>query len=277
MFDKWKVLYQMRMSLPLLVFLLRIPIWNGFQWFLVDGKCPMVQHPNLQDIPRGPRKRPKVKKKEQNMSSQLSAPPGQTFSHKPGFVELVEGDPGGIISCTTYPWKAQDLSFPTSPSGAYLEIIWFPNQKQNRNCALPSRIQHTRLLASVWITKPSPTATKLWGLKLHLVRNITKALKLGDDQRLMLEPASQEGGLEETIRDSLASIKGKPPWGPYQRLLDSPRSLQSAATTKEKAQVLRDQATDPPGYTPMSRFGFAIRIVYDPGGVSACSSYKGLA
>ena len=233
----------------------------------------MVQLPNLQDIPRGPRQRPKVKEKVRNTNNQLSLLPGPTFRHKPGLVELVEGDPGRITSCTTYPWKAQDLSFPTSPLGAYLEIIWSLNQKQNRSCALPSRIQHTRLLASVWITKPSPMATKLWGLKLHLIMNITKAQKLEDDQRLRLEPASQEGGLEETIRDSHASLKGEPPWGPLPRPLDSPRSLQPAAPTKDKAHALLTQAADPPGHTHMPRPIFVIQIVYDPGGVSACSGH----
>ena len=106
---------------------------------------------------------------------------------------------------------------------------------------------------------------------------ITKAQRCGDGQLLMPEPDGQEGVNEEIIRGSHASIVGEPPLGPPQRPLDSPRSPQSAATTNEKAQVLRDQATDPPGYTPMSRLGFVIRIVYDPGGDSACSSHDYLA
>jgi len=211
------------------------------------------------------------------MSSQPSAPPGQTFRHKPGFVELVEGDPGGITSCTTYPLKAQDLSFPTSPLGAYLEIIWSLNQKQNQNCALPGRIQHTWVLASVWTTKPSPIATKLWGLKLHLVMNITKAQKLGDDQLVKIEPAGQEGDNEETIWCIHASIDGEPLVEPHHRPLDSPRSSRSGAKIKEKAHALLNQATDPPGYTPMPRPVFVTQIVYDPGGVSACSGHEYLA
>ena len=85
-----------------------------------------------QGSPRGPRKHPKVKEKEQNMSSQLSALPGQTFSHEPGFVKLVEDDPGGIISCTTHPLKAQVSSFPTRLVSAHSEFIWSPKQPQNR-------------------------------------------------------------------------------------------------------------------------------------------------
>ena len=182
-----------------------------------------------------------------------------------------------VSSLGGWPCGLTRLSITKSPLTAYLEIIWSLNQKQNRNCALPGRIQHTWVLASVWITKPSPIATKLWGLKLQLVMNITKAQKLEEDQRLMLEPASQEGGLEETIRDSHASLMGEPPWGPHQRPLDSPRSLQTAATTKEKAQVMINQATDPPGYTHMPRPVVVTQIVYDPGGVSACSSHDYLA
>ena len=173
--------------------------------------------------------------------------------------------------------ESSGSSFPTSPLGAYLEIIWSLNQKQNQNCALPGRIQHTWVLVSVWTTKSSPIAMKLWGLKLHLVMNITKVQKLEDDQRSMLEPASQEGDIEEPIRDSHASIVGEPLLGPHPRPLDSPRSLQPAATTREKAQVMKHQATDPPGYTHMPRPGFVIRIVYDPGGDSACSSHDYLA
>ena len=230
----------------------------------------MVHHHNLQDIPRGPRQHPKVKKKVRNTNNQLLLLPSQTFTHKPWIVELVERDPGRITSCTTYPWKAQGLSFPTSPLGAYLEIIWSLNQKQNQNCALPGRIQHTWVLASVWTTKSGPMATKLWGLKLHLVMNITKAPKLVDDQRLMLEPASQEGDNEETNWGSHASIIGEPHLGPSQRPLDSPRSSSSGTKVKEKAHAL---ATVPPGYTLKPWPGFVIRIVYDPGGVSACSSH----
>jgi len=64
-----------------------------------------------QGSPRGPRNCPKVKEKEQNMSSQLSVLPGQTFSHAPGFVKLVEDDPGRIISCTTTLLKLRFQAF----------------------------------------------------------------------------------------------------------------------------------------------------------------------
>jgi len=65
-----------------------------------DGDGPIEPHHEPQGSPRDPRIRPKVKKKEQSVSSQLSVLPRSTFSHKPGFVKLVEGDPGGVISCT---------------------------------------------------------------------------------------------------------------------------------------------------------------------------------
>ena len=74
----------------------------------------------------------RVKKKEQNMSSQLSVLSGQTFSHEPKFVKLVEDDPGGIIYCTTHPLKDQVSIFPTRPVAAQLEFIWSSKQPQNR-------------------------------------------------------------------------------------------------------------------------------------------------
>jgi len=250
---------------------------NSFQQGEYDAKGPMVQHPNLQDILRGPENRPKVKKVEQDMISQLPALPGQTFKYKPWIVELVERDPGGITSCSTHPWEAQDLSFPTSPLAANLEIIWSLNKKQTRSCAIPGQIQRTRLWTPIWATKSSPIAMILWGLKLHLAVNTTKAKRLGDDQRLRLEPASQEGGIEETIRNSHASIVGEPPLGQHQRPLDSPRSHQSVATIKEKAQVTTNQATAPPGHTLKPWPGFASNIANDSAGVSACSSHDYLA
>ena len=244
---------------------------------MIDAKGPMVQHPNLQDILRGPENCPKVKKVEQDMISQLPALPGQTFKYKPWIVELVERDPGGITSCSTHPWEAQDLSFPTSPLAANLEIIRSLNKKQTRSCAIPGQIQHTRLWTPIWATKSSPIAMILWGLKLHLAVNTTKAKRLGDDQRLRLEPASQEGGIEETIRNSHASIVGEPPLGQHQRPLDSPRSHQSVATIKERAQVTTNQATAPPGHTLKPWPGFASNIANDSAGVSACSSHDYLA
>ena len=66
------------------------------------------------------------------MSSQLSVLPGQTFSHEPGFVKLVEDDPGGIISCTTHRRKALVSSFPTRLVSDHLEFIWSPKQPRNR-------------------------------------------------------------------------------------------------------------------------------------------------
>ena len=211
------------------------------------------------------------------MTSQILVLPGQTFMHKRWLVELVEREPGGITSCTTHPWKAQDLSFPTSPLAANLDNIWSFNKRQTRSCAIPGQIQHTRLWTPIWATKSNPMATILWGQKLHLTVNTTKARKVGDGQCLMLEPAVQEGDYEETNWGSHASTMGDPPWGPYQEPLDSPRSLQSAATTEEKAQGLKSLATASPGHTLKPWPGFVSRITTDSDGVSACSSYKGLA
>jgi len=66
----------------------------------------MEPHHEPQGSPRRPINHPKVKEKEQSVSSQLPVLPGSTISHKAGFVKLVEGDPGGVISCTTHPLKA---------------------------------------------------------------------------------------------------------------------------------------------------------------------------
>ena len=96
-------------------------------------------------------------------------------------------------------------------------------------------------------------ATKLWGLKLHLVMNITKAQKLGDDQLVKIEPDGQEGVNAGTSWCIHASIDGEPLLEPHHRSLDSPRSSRSGAKIKEKAHALLNQATDPPGYTPMPR------------------------
>ena len=64
------------------------------------------------------------------MSSQLSVLSGQTFSHEPGFVKLMEDDPGGIISCTTHPLKAQVSAFQHCSSfGVYLVVQTAPKQK----------------------------------------------------------------------------------------------------------------------------------------------------
>ena len=53
-----------------------------------DGDGPMEPYHEPQGSPRGPRNHPNVKEKEQNMSSQLSVLPGQTFSHEPGLSNL---------------------------------------------------------------------------------------------------------------------------------------------------------------------------------------------
>jgi len=66
----------------------------------------MGPHHESQGSPGGPRSRPKVKEKEQGANSPSPVLPGCTVSHKPGFVQAVEGDPGGVKSCTTHPFKA---------------------------------------------------------------------------------------------------------------------------------------------------------------------------
>jgi len=246
---------------------------NSFQQGEYDGEGPVAYSPNLLDDPKGPEKSPRVTQKELSMTSRLTTLPGRTFKHKPRIVELVARDPGGITSCTTHPWKAQDLSFPTSPLAANLEIVWSLNKKPNRNRALPSQIQHTRFWTPIWATKSCPIATILWGLKLHLVVNATKARKDGDDQRLMIEPAVQEEDYEEANWDQGASIIGEPPWGPTQRSLDKQRSLPSAATAEEKAQALKSPATASPGYTLKPWPGFVSKITSVSDGVSACSSH----
>ena len=71
------------------------------------------------------------------MSRQLLILPGQTFSHEPGFVKLMEDDPGGIISCTTHPLKALVSRFPTRLVSAQSEFIWLPEQPQNKRYIFP--------------------------------------------------------------------------------------------------------------------------------------------
>jgi len=211
------------------------------------------------------------------MTSRLTTLPGRTFKHKCCIAELMERGPRGVMACTTHPWKAQDLSFPTSPLAANLEVVWPLNQKPNRNRALPSQIQHTRFWTPIWATKSCPIAAILWGMKLHLTVKTTKAQTVGADPRLMLEPAVQEEDYEKTKRGQSASIIGGPPWGPTQGFLDKPRSLPSAATAKEKAQALKSPATASPGYTLKPWPGFVSRIATDSDGVSACSSHAHLA
>jgi len=97
----------------------------------------MVHYHKPQGIRRGPGKRPKAKEKEQNTNTQLSILPGQTFTHEPGFVKLMEDDPGGIISCTTHPLKALVSSFPTRPVSAQSKFIWLSKQPQNRRYIFP--------------------------------------------------------------------------------------------------------------------------------------------
>ena len=57
--------------------------------------------------------------------------------NRPGFVWLVELDPGEVISCTHASLKAQDLSFPTSPHTPQLEFICSVKRRRNCKCVLP--------------------------------------------------------------------------------------------------------------------------------------------
>jgi len=50
----------------------------------------------------------------------------------PGFVWLVEFDPGKVISCTHAPLEAEDLRFPTRPHTPHLEFICPFIQSRNR-------------------------------------------------------------------------------------------------------------------------------------------------
>ena len=182
---------------------------------LYDGYLPTKDHKHDVKVKRGPRKRPKVKEKEQNMNRQPSILPGQTFSHEPGFVKLMEDDPGGIISCTTHPLKAQVSSFPTRPVSAHLEFIWSSKQPQNRRYIFP-------------------------------------------------EANPAKGRMEDD-------------GGPSMEFQDSPKSGNSRAKVKEKVQAILMATVDPPGYTPMPRPGFVIKIANDSEGVSAISDHDQLA
>ena len=71
----------------------------------------MEPHHEPQGSPRGPRIRPKVKEKEQSVSSQLSVLPGSTFSHKAGFVTLITGVSEGIGLALTPLFKYILLAF----------------------------------------------------------------------------------------------------------------------------------------------------------------------
>ena len=72
--------------------------------------------------------------------------------------------------------------------------------------------------------------------------------------------------------DNLRAIslqQGEDDGGPSMELQDSPKSVNSRAKVKEKVQAILLAAVDPPGYTPMPRPGFVIKIANDSDGVSA--------
>ena len=60
-------------------------------------------------------------------------------------------------------------------------------------------------------------------------------------------------------------------------LQDSPKGVNSRAKVKEKVQAILMATVDPPGYTPMPRPGFVIKIANDSDGVSAYSDHQHLA
>ena len=66
----------------------------------------MEPHHEPQGSPRSPGLHSKVKEKVQALIHQLSASPGFTSMHKPGFVYLLEGEPEGVISCTPHSHQA---------------------------------------------------------------------------------------------------------------------------------------------------------------------------
>ena len=117
---------------------------NSSQQGEYDGDGPMVPYHEPQGIPRGPRKRPKVKEKERNMNNQLSILPGQTFSHEPGFIKLMEDDLGGIISVRHALLKLRFQAFQQDR----LQLIWSsfgrPNSPKTEGIYLPVPIQHSR-------------------------------------------------------------------------------------------------------------------------------------
>jgi len=55
----------------------------------------MGPHQEPRGSPRSSSPRSNIKEKVQELIHQLLVLPGLTFKHKPGFVNLVEGDPDG--------------------------------------------------------------------------------------------------------------------------------------------------------------------------------------
>ena len=71
-----------------------------------DGGPSMEPHQEPQGSPRSLIPSSKVKERVQVLIDQLAVLSGSTSMHKPDFVNLLEGDPGGIISSTPHPHLA---------------------------------------------------------------------------------------------------------------------------------------------------------------------------
>jgi len=62
----------------------------------------MEPHHESLGSPRSPSLCSKVKEKVQALIHQLAASPGYSSIHKPDFVNLLQGEPEGVISCTPH-------------------------------------------------------------------------------------------------------------------------------------------------------------------------------
>ena len=67
-----------------------------------DGGPSMEPHHESLSSPRSPSLRSKVKEKVQALINQLAASLGYSSMHKPGFVNLLQGEADGVISCTPH-------------------------------------------------------------------------------------------------------------------------------------------------------------------------------
>ena len=68
-----------------------------------DGGPPMDPHQGPQGSPRSLSMRAQVKEMVLALLHQQPESPGYSHMHKPGFVNLLEGDSKGVISCTPHP------------------------------------------------------------------------------------------------------------------------------------------------------------------------------